>query len=70
MKGVVIKWRNRWSGEEGFVKGISIKNGHFINTYDITEAHVYVKKSSISTALTTLKNIGETEHNDFFTIEV
>ena len=29
---VLLKWRNKFSGEEGFVKSVSKANGYFINT--------------------------------------
>ena len=67
---VVIKWRNRWSGEEGYVESVSVKNGHFVNTFDIKKAHKYSRKSSVSNAMNALQAMGETENNDFFTVEV
>ncbi len=70
MKGVVIKWRNRWSGEEGYVQSISTKKGHFVNTYNIKDAHRYERKCTISNALNALQAMGETKNNDFFTVEV
>ena len=64
----VIKWRNRYSGEEGFVESISLKNQHFVNTYDITKAHKYTQKNTITNALKTLDKIGETINNEFYTV--
>ena len=69
MKGYVIKWRNRYSGEEGFVEKISVKEKHFVNTYDPNKAHLYTRKSSLTSALKTLEDIGETVNNVFYVAE-
>lgn len=38
---MVIKWINRFSGEVGYVKSISVKEGHFNNTFDVSEARKF-----------------------------
>lgn len=67
---VVIKWRNRWSGEEGYVESIAVKTGNFVNTYDINKAHKYTQKNTVTNALNTLAKIGETAQNDFYIVEL
>ena len=42
---MVIKWTNKCSGEQGFVKTIKKKEGHFVNTFEIAEAKSYSPKS-------------------------
>ena len=41
-----IKWTNKWSGEEGFVKCINSKEKFFENTYDKTEAKDFAKSTT------------------------
>lgn len=66
----IIRWRNRYSGEMGFVKSISIKEGHFNNTFDIKDAQKYKTQNSVSCALTNLAKMGETMNNDFEVMSV
>lgn len=40
-----IKWTNKWSGDEGFVKCINTKGKYFENTTDESEAKVFNKKT-------------------------
>lgn len=66
---VVIKWKNKFSGEEGFVESVSTKEQHFINTYDQSQAKQY-SESSAKGIITKLISYGEAENNDFITITV
>ncbi len=66
---MVIQWRNRWSGETGYVKSISVKHGYFTNTFSFEEAHKYGSKSAVSKALKDLEKFGETINNEFIVIE-
>ena len=70
MSSAVIKWRNRYSGEEGYVQSVSFKHKHFVNTFDIRKAHRYERKCCVSNSLNALKAMGEAEHNDFFVVNV
>lgn len=69
-KNVVIKWRNRWSGEEGFVESVSKKAGHMTATFDIKKAHKYSTKGALTSALNTLAACGEAQNNEFQCVEV
>ena len=66
---VVIKWTNKFSGESGFVKGISTKEQHFINTYDQSEAKRY-NENTAKGQITNLVKFGEAENNNFEIVEV
>lgn len=59
-----IKWINKFSREEGFVKSLSKTKGYFENTFDFNEARLFTEKEA-QTALSTLEAIGETANNDF-----
>lgn len=66
---VVIKWKNKFSGETGYVQAISAKEKHFINTYDINEARQY-KEITAKGMITNLIAYGEGNNNDFELIPV
>jgi hypothetical protein len=70
MKRTVLKWRNKFSGEEGYVGKVSKKNGCFINTFNPAEAKRYTNRKSIDNDLVVLAELGETVNNDFFVCEV
>ena len=36
-----IQWKNKWSGETGFVKKVHTKEGYFENTFDKSEAKIF-----------------------------
>ena len=48
---MIIKWINRNSREEGFVKSVSAKEKHFVNTFDRSEAKVYKTEAAAKTAV-------------------
>ncbi len=66
----VIKWTNRFSGEQGYVQGIIKAEGHFVNTYETADAKTFNRQSDITRALNTLSAIGECEDNDFEAVEI
>lgn len=66
----VIKWTNRFSGEQGYVQSIVKAEGHFVNTYEAAEAKTFNRQSDITRALNTLSAIGECEDNDFEAVEI
>ncbi|MBQ9030528.1 MAG: hypothetical protein IJ106_03630 [Parasporobacterium sp.] len=66
----VIKWTNKFSKEEGYVKGIVRAEGHFENTYDAAEAKTFSRACDVSRAMNTLEAIGECENNEFEVVEL
>lgn len=66
----VLAWRNKFSGEEGYVKSVSKAKGYFINTFDSKDAKGYRSENMINTDLNILANIGELVNNDFYTTDV
>lgn len=42
---MIIKWTNKWSGEQGFVKSLNRKEGYFVNTFDSDKAKSYSEKT-------------------------
>ena len=65
-----IKWINKYSREEGFVKSIKKTEGHFENTYDLSEARQYKSEKSAKKAIDMLNSIGEGENNEFVIVAV
>jgi hypothetical protein len=70
LKRTVLKWRNKFSGEEGYVGKVSKAQGHFINTFNPDEAKRYTARKLIENDLKTLEELGEAVNNDFFPVEV
>lgn len=62
---LVIAWRNRVSGETGYVKRVSMANGCFINTYDITEAKKYVTEKAVVSDLKKIGTFADSAYNDY-----
>lgn len=62
-----LKWRNKFSGEEGYVASVSKAKGYFINTFDKAEAKKYASEASAQKDLATLEAFGEFVNNEFFT---
>jgi len=60
-----IRWTNKHSGEVGYVKSFTKKNGHFVNTYDINEAKEYKTEKAVNNAIRALCDVGEAENNTF-----
>lgn len=63
---VILTWRNRFSGETGYVKSISKTEGHFVNTNDVHKAKKYKSDAGAKQALRILNELGETQNNEFF----
>lgn len=36
-----IQWRNKWSGETGFVKSVNTEQQYFENTDDVNQAKIF-----------------------------
>ena len=66
---MVIKWRNKYSGEEGFVKTVRSNDRCFENTFNYNEARRYASASVAKGIITKLVSYGEAETNDFFIVE-
>jgi len=60
-----IKWTNKVSGETGYVKAFSKKEGHFENTYLESEAKPYKTEAAAKTAIKGLEAVGEADNNIF-----
>ena len=61
----VLKWTNKYSGEIGYVKTISKKNGHFENTTDKASARKFRYDKQVANAIQELTELGEAENNIF-----
>ena len=61
-----IMWRNRYSGETGFVKAIRESKGYFENG-SVEDAHVFGSDAECRAAIDVLNAIGEGRNNDFMT---
>ncbi len=66
----IIKWKNKYSGEEGYVKAFKRSDGHFINTYDWTKAKRYMTKRNIDACVNDLVQAGEADLNDLEVIKI
>ncbi len=69
MSNYNLKWKNKFSGEEGYVKIVRKSKGYFENTFNQSEAKKYRKPSEYKADMSFLESIGETEQNDFEIIE-
>lgn len=65
MKKCVVTWRNRRSGETGYVKSIKVKEGHFESTSIEKDAQKYANAGLASSAVTTLYNLPDAEENEY-----
>ena len=66
MQKQILCWKNRFSGEQGYVKSVSRKKGYFENTFDAKEAKSYMAQSVADKDLEFMEEIGETANNEFF----
>lgn len=60
-----IKWTNKLSGEQGFVKNIRLFRGYFENTPEIENAHMFRDMHECNAALKLLREFGEMKQNSF-----
>lgn len=65
----VLEWKNKYSGETGFVKNVVTKEKHFVNTFDKSEAKQYKTESTAKRALNMLDSFGETQNNHIMITE-
>ena len=64
---LILKWTNKFSGEEGYVASVSKAKGYFINTFDKAEAKKYANEAGVQKDLVILEALGEFVNNDFST---
>lgn len=69
MSKLKIKWINKFSGEQGFVKSIKASKGHFESTYEEVEARSFRSDKEAQKAIEQLVAIGEAENNNFEIVE-
>lgn len=55
----VLKWKNTYSGEEGFVEKTSSKNKCFYDTKVQDKAKVYANETSATNAIKQLETYGQ-----------
>ena len=66
----ILKWTNKYSNEQGYVKSVKKADGHFVSTNDASEAKGYARNADVTKALKVLEEIGECENNHFEAVEV
>lgn len=66
---MVIMWKNRYSGETGYVKRVCSNEKYFENTYDKAEAKEYGSVAAARGIITKLNSYGEGENNAFLIID-
>ncbi|MCD7752297.1 MAG: hypothetical protein LUG61_06365 [Lachnospiraceae bacterium] len=66
---LILKWTNKFSGEEGYVKTVSVKEGHFVNTNNIAEAKSYRRRGIAYKGIAYLAALGEADNNVFTAVE-
>lgn len=64
-----IKWINRFSREEGYVKYVDYKEKHFVNTWNYSEAKSFKDLATTIKAIDKLNDYGEGINNEFIPIE-
>jgi hypothetical protein len=62
----VLKWRNKFSGEEGFVCTVSQSKGYFTNTFEAVKAKSYRSMKEVQKDLDLLLSFGEFDNNYFW----
>lgn len=62
---VFINWRNKDSGETGYVKGVNLKEGHIDATWSKEEVKVYKSEGVARGILTKLERMGVEQQNVF-----
>lgn len=65
----IIKWKNTYSGEEGFVEKTSTKERCFYNTTEIEKAKTYSSEAIAQKTIRQLEGFGQgKEINNEFTV--
>ena len=63
----IIMWKNKFSGETGYVGSVSTKNRCFYNA-DRSGAKCYKSEKAAQKAISQITEYGEAENNDFTVI--
>ena len=63
-----VKWVNKFSREEGYVKTIHQVEGYFENTFDASAARKY-SATEANKAIATLQEIGEADDNELYVVD-
>ena len=66
----ILKWTNKHSNESGYVESISVKDKHFVNTFDKAKAKIYKSASVAKRMISNLNSYGEAENNVFEIVSV
>ena len=64
-----LKWQNKFSGETGYVGKVLKSKGYFVNAPKKENAKKYASIKATAADMEFLKEIGETENNNFSTEE-
>ena len=64
-----LMWKNKWSGETGYVKAGMEKKGHFENAATMETARKFKSENECRQAIAILHKIGETTNNVFTIVE-
>lgn len=62
----ILKWRNKFSNETGYVGRVLKSKGYFENTHNRETAKKYRYESEAKKDIAALEEMGEAQNNDFF----
>lgn len=65
----VIRWKNIYSGEIGYVKSVNYAKRHFNNTFSVFEAKEYTEESA-QKIINKLIEYGEGVNNVFYIVGI
>lgn len=65
-----LMWKNKWSGDTGFVKAVREKRGYFENAPTIEDARKFKSEKECRDAIAILHKIGEDVNNNFSIVDV
>lgn len=66
----ILKWINKFSNEQGYLKSVKKADGHFVNTNVKEEAKTFSRQCDVTRTLKVLEEIGECENNVFEAEEI
>ena len=62
----ILKWKNKFSKETGYVGKVIKSKGYFENTFDKSTAKKYRSENEAKRDIALLNEIGEAQNNDFY----
>lgn len=65
-----VQWRNRVSGETGFVKKINRKEGYFENTWEGKDAKLFKTEKNAKVLLSDIEFFTNVPDNDYQVVEI